>query len=246
MADSKKLSLYEKLIEIRKTCTYLKKDTEGHQYNFVSSSQTLGALRTAMDEFGVLLVPEITAHEKTSWNNSNGKLQIMTELTIKYRWINAEKPDEVLESMWYAQGLDNAEKGVGKAVTYGEKYFLLKFFQIATDKDDPDVHANKHRAPDPPPPPATPPPPPPDPPPPIVSNKHGLTPEQLNTREDIGRMMMEMWGNDKLACGEALSKQVGRNCGLNDLTATEILNAIPKVALEYKSWKSPQGDGLSF
>ena len=27
------------------------------------------------------------------------------------------------------------EKGVGKALTYGKKYFLLKFFNIATDKD---------------------------------------------------------------------------------------------------------------
>lgn len=40
---------------------------------------------------------------------------------------------------WYAQGLDvEGEKGVGKLLTYGEKYLFLKLFNIATDKDDPD------------------------------------------------------------------------------------------------------------
>jgi hypothetical protein len=45
---------------------------------------------------------------------------------------------------FYAQGVDIAgEKGVGKALTYGEKYFLLKTFNIATDKDDPDAFQEK-------------------------------------------------------------------------------------------------------
>jgi hypothetical protein len=39
---------------------------------------------------------------------------------------------------WYGQGIDSGERGVGKAMTYAEKYFLLKFFNIPTDEDDPD------------------------------------------------------------------------------------------------------------
>jgi hypothetical protein len=45
---------------------------------------------------------------------------------------------------WYGQGVDIAgEKGVGKAMTYAEKYFMLKFFNIPTDKDDPDSFQDK-------------------------------------------------------------------------------------------------------
>lgn len=45
---------------------------------------------------------------------------------------------------FYAQGIDTeGEKGVGKALTYAEKYFLLKQFNIATDTDDPDSFQNK-------------------------------------------------------------------------------------------------------
>ena len=35
---------------------------------------------------------------------------------------------------------------MGKALTYGEKYFLLKFFNIATDKDDPDSFQRKQES----------------------------------------------------------------------------------------------------
>jgi hypothetical protein len=60
-------------------------------------------------------------------------------------WVNAEQPEETIECSWYGQGVDIAgEKGVGKALTYSEKYFMLKFFNIPTDKDDPDSFQAKH------------------------------------------------------------------------------------------------------
>jgi hypothetical protein len=59
-------------------------------------------------------------------------------------WINADDPKEIIECIWYAQGVDIAgEKGVGKALTYAEKTFMLKFFNIPTDKDDPDSFQQK-------------------------------------------------------------------------------------------------------
>jgi len=143
------MNIYEKLVEVRKTADYLKKNNSGFQFKYVSSSQTLLALREKMDEMKLLLIPEITNTKITNLiegKNSKGNvtIDILTELTIKYTWINAEKPDEKIDIMWYGQGLDtNGEKGVGKALTYSEKYFLLKFFNIATDKDDPDAHQEK-------------------------------------------------------------------------------------------------------
>lgn len=100
-----------------------------------------------MDEMGLLLIPSITdkhvtvdAYEKKD-NKGNAKRTVdyFTELGMVFVWINAEKPDEIIECKWYGQGVDTAgEKGVGKALTYAEKYFMLKFFNIPTDKDDPD------------------------------------------------------------------------------------------------------------
>lgn len=137
-------SLLQKLIEIRKVCAYLKKENAGYQFKFVSSSQTIGALRSKMDELGVLLVPKILTHAVKDHETKKGDHEFFTELEIEYTWINAEDANDRLTVTWYGQGIDSGEKGVGKALTYAEKYFLLKFFQIATDKDDPDSYQQKN------------------------------------------------------------------------------------------------------
>ena len=38
--------------------------------------------------------------------------------------------------MYKRQGMNGFEKGLGSALTYAERYFLLKYFHIATDEDD--------------------------------------------------------------------------------------------------------------
>ena len=134
------MNLYEKLIEIRKSVPYLQKssDNKAQGFKYTSSSQVLHAIRKEMDEKMVLLVPEIihgTVHEKSK---IGGKMHV-TELEMRMTWIDAEEPQVQIPCNWYAQGTDQHEKGVGKALTYAEKFFLLKFFNIATDKDDPDA-----------------------------------------------------------------------------------------------------------
>ena len=61
-----------------------------------------------------------------------------------YVWVNAEKPDDRIEVPWQLFGQqDDPSKAFGSALTYSERYFLLKFFSIATDDDDPDAKQNK-------------------------------------------------------------------------------------------------------
>lgn len=137
------MNIYEKLIEVRKAVPYLQKEAKGHQYNYVSSSQVLSAVRRRMDEVGLMLLPTITKTNVIAENDGK-RTTYFTELWIDFAWVNAEKPDETVKSSWYGQGIDIAgEKGVGKALTYAEKYYLLKTFNIATDKDDPDSFQDK-------------------------------------------------------------------------------------------------------
>ena len=146
------LNIYQKLIEVRKSCSYLKKENKGEQYQYVSSSQTLAALKNKMDELGLLLIPSVvgkniresTVEFKDKYDKPKRQTTYFTELDMEYTWVNAEDPKETITSTWYGQGVDIAgEKGVGKALTYAEKYFLLKFFNIPTDKDDPDAFQKK-------------------------------------------------------------------------------------------------------
>lgn len=139
------MNLHQKLVEIRKSIPYLQKNNKSNQYNYVASSQALGAIRDKMNELSVLLVPRITGHHVTE--NIKGEKQTstyFTEADFEFTWMNAEKPDETITCPWYGQGVDIAgEKGVGKAATYAEKYFILKFFNVPTDQDDPDTFQQK-------------------------------------------------------------------------------------------------------
>jgi hypothetical protein len=147
------LNIYQKLIEVRKSVPYLKKEAEGKQYKYTGSSQVLASVRSKMDELGLLLIPRIIGKEisesQIEFKDTNGNVTkrtttYFTELIMTMTWVNADKPDETIECPWYGQGVDIAgEKGVGKALTYAEKYFILKQFNIATDKDDPDAFQEK-------------------------------------------------------------------------------------------------------
>jgi hypothetical protein len=142
MAETK-LNLHQKLIEVRKSCPYLQKENSGYQFKYVSSSQVILALKAQMDTQGILLTQEVTEVKVGDHQTKKGDHEYFTEVWVKYTWINAEDPKQKLELTGYGQGLDNGEKGVGKAMTYAEKYFFLKQFNIPTDKDDPDANQTK-------------------------------------------------------------------------------------------------------
>ena len=148
------MNIYEKLIEVRKEVPYLQKENAGSQYKYVSSSQVLSNCKRKMDELGILLIPTVSGHkvsesiieqhEKDTDHVFKRTTTYFTELDMTMTWVNAEKPEETISCPWYGQGVDIAgEKGVGKAMTYAEKYFMLKFFNIPTDKDDPDSFKDK-------------------------------------------------------------------------------------------------------
>lgn len=146
------MNIYQKLLEVRKSVPYLKKEAQAKQYNYVGSSQTLGAVREKLDEMNLVLETRVLGHNLISNVNDKGTMVHFTELDLEYTWVNAENPEEKVTIPWYGQGVDLAgEKGVGKALTYAEKYFILKQFNIATDKDDPDAFQQKaesYRKPD--------------------------------------------------------------------------------------------------
>ena len=138
------MGIYEKLGNIYESVGYLQKEQRGNQYNYVGSSDVLASVRGHMVEQRVILEPRIISANVRDYTTKTGTAQIFTELEMTMTWVDLENPSDKIEIPWYAQGMDLAgEKGVGKALTYGEKYFLLKFFNIATDESDPDAFQQK-------------------------------------------------------------------------------------------------------
>jgi len=139
------MNIHQKLLNVRKSVPFLEKDESGPQFKYISAAAILAKLRVAMDEEGLLLVPRVIGKELREYQSDKGTQIFLTELKMHFTWVNVDEPTEQIKCPWYTQGIDYAsERGVGKALTYGEKYFLLKFFNIPTEKaDDPDAGQHK-------------------------------------------------------------------------------------------------------
>ena len=138
--------IFKKLLALQQAVVGLTKDKKGNSYDYVSGDKLLGIVRPKMDELGLLLIPEVdessfTRQDYTLYDkngNPKPKNEIFCTLKLKFTWVDVNTGDS-LACTWASSGMNNWDKGLGSALTYGERYFLLKFFHIATDKDDVDA-----------------------------------------------------------------------------------------------------------
>lgn len=145
----------KKLIKIQKDLRALGKDAKGYNYEYVSGDKLLYFVRPKMDELGLLLLPEVLSvdTQEVVYPQWDGKAKAVVEkkeilyvLSMRMTWMDTED-GETLAQEWKAAGMNAFDKGYGSALTYGERYYLLKFFHIATDADDVDaVSADRDKA----------------------------------------------------------------------------------------------------
>lgn len=141
------LNLHQKLLEIRKNIGSFSKDKEAYGYSYVSGKQVLSKIKGKMDELGVLLIPQIQSQEHETFDyvsKGKEKTDFIVYGKMTYTWVNAEKPEEKIEVPFYYTGQQNdISMSFGSGLTYSERYFLMKFFNVPTDEDDPDAKNTK-------------------------------------------------------------------------------------------------------
>lgn len=137
-------SLDKKILELKKIVSIMQKNAEGHGYNYVPEEDILLAINDKMIELGLKLTPrfvEGTLHsEVVNYQNSKGqpKTDILVRSEMQFVWKDIyTKEEEVVNWALLGQQAD-ASQALGSGLTYSNRYFLLKYFNIATSKDDPD------------------------------------------------------------------------------------------------------------
>ena len=139
------MNIYQKLHEIQKSITALKKNAKGHGYEYLNGDKLLEHIKPKMNELGLILKQEVLSIENDRMDYKTGvgtnyekpKSEILSKVMMRFTWIDIETGDKD-ENLFGANGQNDWDKGVGSALTYGERYFLLKYFHIATDEDDVD------------------------------------------------------------------------------------------------------------
>lgn len=140
------INLYTKLLKIQKEVDGFVKDAKGYGYDYVSGNQVLNKIRPLMNELGLLLKPEILSidNERIDYKTKQGdRSEILSKVMFRMTWVDAATGEKD-PNLWGANGQNDWDKGVGSAMTYAERYFMLKFFHVPTDADDVD---NIKRAP---------------------------------------------------------------------------------------------------
>lgn len=145
MATKAGLNLYQKLLEIQKQVIGLGKDSKSFGYKYVSGSKVLEHVKPLMNEYGIILKQEVLSIENSrqDYDTKNGrKSEILSCVHMKFTWVDCNTGEKD-ENFFAANGQNDWEKGLGSALTYAERYFLLKYFHINTDEDDIDNPSRK-------------------------------------------------------------------------------------------------------
>lgn len=147
-------SIYKKLLLIQQKINGLGKDKTSNNYSYVTGSKVLEHIKPLMNEFGLILKQEVLSIENERQDYRTGigtqyekpKSEILSKVMMRFTWIDCETGEKD-ENLFGANGQNDWEKGLGSALTYAERYFLLKFFHIATDEDDIDNDQRKPQEP---------------------------------------------------------------------------------------------------
>lgn len=146
MTENKPLNLYQKIADVKANIDGFTKDTKGYNYSYVSGSQVLHRIRNKMIEHNLLLIPSTKNEAHEVVQSAKGKPEHLVTMELTYTWINADNPEEKCEIPFWASGQqDDISKAHGSALTYAERYFLMKFFNIPTDEDDADAKQKKEQ-----------------------------------------------------------------------------------------------------
>ena len=139
------MSVYKKMHQVQAATRSLAANTEGQtgaaKYNYVSGAKLLGVIRPLMDKLGLILTQEIVdiKNEPITYMTRNGeKTEMFTTAHIRFTWVDTEDGSQVVND-FFANGMNAWDKGLGSALTYAERYYLMKTFHIATDEDDVDA-----------------------------------------------------------------------------------------------------------
>lgn len=143
------LNVYRKLLEVKKKVPYIQKDKDGFNYKYATPSAVFGVINPVLNDLGLLLITNVIdskSYEITQKVDKQGKLKPSEwkfDLNFIFDWVDVETGEKI-SIPWSASGCNGDDKGLGSALTYAERYFVLKQFNIPTDSDDPDSFQDKH------------------------------------------------------------------------------------------------------
>lgn len=147
------MNIYEKMLAITNEIGTVAKNLEvgvgKSQYKAVGEADVLKAVKELEAKYNVYSYPSnrkvIDNSIMQTRKEYNGQVtegnQLFMRIEVEYTFVNVEKPDEQIQIISYGDGIDTQDKAPGKAMTYADKYALLKAYKIVTGEDPDQQHS---------------------------------------------------------------------------------------------------------
>lgn len=140
------MNIYEKMSAITNEITSVAKNLSvGYgksSYKAVGEADILAAVKPAEHKYKVYSFPvdrdvlESGVLTSVRSDGTESKQQFLRVRTT-YRFVDMENTADFIDITSYGDGVDSQDKAPGKAMTYADKYALMKAYKIITG-DDPD------------------------------------------------------------------------------------------------------------
>ncbi len=149
--DCKNLNIYKKMLlatqQINTVAKNLKVDlSKTNSYKAVSEADVIEAVKPIESALGIYSYPlsrtPIIQEFVTKTTQYGDRQELFLRLETVYRFVNTDNPAEFIDITTYGDGVDSQDKAPGKAMTYADKYALLKAYKIQTG-EDPDANKSE-------------------------------------------------------------------------------------------------------
>jgi hypothetical protein len=147
--EVKKLNLYEKIqavsLDVNNISKSMTVGSGNYSYKAVGDLQVTLAVKKSEAEFKIISIPikqEVVKSEIIR-GEKDGKITLMfiDDIKMTVRFYDLEDTTQFLDIESFGRGVDNGDKGFGKASTYARKYALLNAYKIATGEDPDATHS---------------------------------------------------------------------------------------------------------
>ena len=157
MVTTKDMTLHQKILKIADMAGVLQKSKSGYSYKYVPEEDIQAKVTAGLQKYGIMLYNSITPGTlkvtPISYEKYDAKLkankpvnEVIVSADMTYTWVNADNPDERVETTWAFVGqMEDAAQAMGAGLTYANRYYLMKQLQLATTESDPDNYRSKQK-----------------------------------------------------------------------------------------------------
>lgn len=141
--ETKTLNLWQRMVVARQEMGYIQKKKQGGlPFATVNHDEVTVAARAALDKANVMAIPTVEEHGSgppiVIQDKGKEKIYKTSWAMCSVTFVNPDEPLEFCTVTMFGEGIDNQDKGPGKAISYAIKYCYLKALMAETGEKDAD------------------------------------------------------------------------------------------------------------